>query len=1237
MFWDYLENTLQLILTIVMLLGSLFQYISSKKRGWVYLVLFFLGTLVSSYHWTAYLLIMGEVPNISDTMTYIGWNVAFAVLLLLIWRLKTPEEQRYFHPLMLLPIPLNIYQLTLYLPFGGEVNSIYQVTILTAVACLSLQSILWHRRNKQKRTDKILPAIASLVFVFCEFGMWTSSCLEEPISKLYFLFSILASLDYIFLLWSVRRFYREDNATAEKPVPQAENVLKAVYFTMVVLLCAFGGIMVGNWMRDTITAGLQEGSGVNAYDVIPVVLFVFSLVIVIFAVATVVVAHFGDRKTGREKSAGGKENADDPIRVNRQETDDIGIGTDGLPVFVTATDKGIRRRINLIVPLVIILCLMVGMVVYTSQVINQVTVSNLHEVGEDKISGISAELETYLDSNKSVVRVTADTVDYMVRTGNTTDEILKYIQEETAILAEQFNANYTGLYGYIQGEYLDGLAWVPPEGYDPTRRAWYTEAVEANGEIIIVSPYLDAQTGDIVISICRQLTDKKNVLSLDMTMNNIQEMTKDLQIRGKGYGFIVNRDGMIIAHADEERKGAYLDETVEEKEFMQRILDTRDGYFEMDVRGKASTVFVRPILDQWFVIITISNDELYAEHWKQLTVNILICSMIFILIAIFYYLGNRNEQSFSRRMEEMKMEEQRQAYETRVLKLEKEAADRANKAKSDFLADMSHEIRTPINAVLGMNEMILRECERAGERPSANDNEDAFLNISACAANIENAGNNLLSIINDILDVSKVEAGRMEIIEGNYELSSLLSDVSNMVSFRAREKGLEYRIDADQTIPNALYGDKVRIRQVLTNLLSNAVKYTDQGCVRLQVRSTEKEYTAGGTITLQITVSDTCIGIREEDIGRLFVKFQRLDLKRNSTVEGTGLGLAVSHSLLHMMGGTISVESEYGKGSVFTVTLPQKVVSCEPMGSIKAAETGNGSRTKKFRESFRAPEARILIVDDTRMNIEVTVGLLKETGMQTDTAQSGPEALKRMGTTAYDVIIMDQRMPGMDGTEVLRALRGMKENPNEKTPVICMTADAIIGARERYTAEGFTDYLPKPVSGETLERMLLKYLPKEKVTTVKREETETSEGNAVSDAEDRYLPLLEANMIPGTGLGYCQQDRQLYESLLKEYARSAPEKSRKMQYYFETRDWKQYSVLVHALKSTSRMIGAETLAKAAEALEKAAKEENGTYITKHHAGTMEQYRITAGAAARVTGTEEPDEPEEEILEFAPED
>ena len=656
MFWDYLENTLQLSVTVVMLLVCLLQYIGSRKRAWFYLVVFFLGTLVSSYHWTAYLLIMGESPNTSDAMIYIGWNVAFLVLLFLVWHVKTPEERKYFHPLMLLPIPLNVYQLTLYLPYG-VVNSVYQVTVLTAVSCLALQSLLWRRKQK----ESLLFPVAVLVFTVCEFGMWTSTCMYEPASYLYYPFSILSSLNYVFIVYAVSRVTRTGRRGIRAMGLRSDNILKAVYVVLVVLLCAFGGILVGSWMRDTIASSLREGSETSAYDVIPVVLFIFSLVIVIFAIATVMVSFLGKRNDPEKAEAGSETPGGSSPR-------EMSAAAEGAPVFGASSGET-KRRNNLIIPLLLILALMIIMVVYTSQVINNVTIVNLHEIGEDKISGVEAKLVNYLDSNKSVLRVTADTVDHMVRTGSTSEEILNYIQEETAVLASQFNADYTGLYGYIQGQYLDGLAWVPPEGYNPVQRAWYTAAVEGAGEIVIVPPYLDAQTGDIVISICRQLSDKKNVLALDMTMNSIQDMANELQLREKGYGFIIDESGLIVAHPDESRKGFVLGETDEEKQFLEQVKTIRDGYFEMSILGRPSTVFVKPILDQWYVIITISNEELFAEHGKQLAVNVLICSVIFSLIALFYFLGNRNEQNISRRMEEMKMEEQRQAYETKVLKL----------------------------------------------------------------------------------------------------------------------------------------------------------------------------------------------------------------------------------------------------------------------------------------------------------------------------------------------------------------------------------------------------------------------------------------------------------------------------------------------------------------------------------------------------------------------------------------
>ncbi|MBR5407605.1 MAG: response regulator [Lachnospiraceae bacterium] len=416
------------------------------------------------------------------------------------------------------------------------------------------------------------------------------------------------------------------------------------------------------------------------------------------------------------------------------------------------------------------------------------------------------------------------------------------------------------------------------------------------------------------------------------------------------------------------------------------------------------------------------------------------------------------------------------------LRAQMQIADEANEAKSQFLANMSHEIRTPINAVLGFNEMILRECKGAKDPEEETDSDTAISNIGSYAVNIKNAGSNLLSIINGILDISKIEAGRMDIVDAPYALSSLLNDVSNMVFFKAKEKGLEFTVDVDENLPDELCGDKARIRQVITNILANAVKYTDKGSVRLTVRGQEDmKIEPGQLLNLKIEVKDTGIGMKEEDIDKLFTKFQRLDLTHNSTIEGTGLGLAISRQLMNMMGGNIKVESKYGEGSTFVMELPQKIVSIEPVGDFKTRFEKDLKEAKSSEEVFMAPDAHILVVDDTRVNLTVARGLLKNTGIRIDTAASGSEAIEKTLKETYDLILMDQRMPGMDGTQALKVIRDQEKGKNLDTPVICLTADAIIGAKERYIAEGFSDYLAKPINNHELLQIMTMHLPQDKI------------------------------------------------------------------------------------------------------------------------------------------------------------
>lgn len=400
---------------------------------------------------------------------------------------------------------------------------------------------------------------------------------------------------------------------------------------------------------------------------------------------------------------------------------------------------------------------------------------------------------------------------------------------------------------------------------------------------------------------------------------------------------------------------------------------------------------------------------------------------------------------------------------TRQLISLKEEAERANAAKSIFLAHMSHEIRTPINAVLGMNEMILRE--------SCSDT------IKDYARNIQNAGKILLSIINDILDLSKIESGQMEIVEKDYHLGKMLIDIENMVTMRAEENSLALHIQANPMLPEALHGDEQRIKQCIINFLTNSLKYTREGQVTLQVDFTDKDK---DTIDLRVTVTDTGIGIEEDKLAILFEPFVRLDRSKNEHIEGTGLGLSITKKLIDRMEGRLSVESVYGRGSVFSFTLPQKVAGPDLLGDYKEKLRRVAER-KSAREEFTAPGARILAVDDNRVNITVARGLLRRLKVQFDSATSGQECLDKFAKNDYDIILLDHMMPVMDGVQTLHRMQETERFRQNAPAVIAMTANAVIGAREKYLEEGFTDYLSKPIDHKSLEEMIRAYLPEEMI------------------------------------------------------------------------------------------------------------------------------------------------------------
>ena len=869
---EYVESIVQLIATLVALLMSLFRYISTKKRGWLYVTGYFTSSLLSSYFWTSYLIIMDDSPNASNFLTYLGWNIGYLILVLLNIHVKTREERRYLTPLMILPLLVNIPQLMLYVQFDGVIMSIYQVTICTVTACLCVQGTVWYIKHRKEDARVPYIAIATLVNLVAEFGMWTASCYEGWADKVYYLSSFVCSLSYLLIVWAAKKYYIGDEDVIIDR--RMQKMLKLTYVS-IVMICSIGGIFLGRWIKETLTQNVSESAETSVYDIITVILFLISIILVALALAIIMIVYFEQKLT-----------------------------------------------------------------------------------------------------------------------------------------------------------------------------------------------------------------------------------------------------------------------------------------------------------------------------------------------------------------------------ENHRLREEKRVAEQSNAAKSDFLANMSHEIRTPINAVLGMNKMIIRESIKARNMPPADGAQASrvFSDITGYAANIDSAGNNLLSIINDILDFSKIEAGRLELAPREYNISSVLNDVSNTVLFKAGEKGLDFIINTDDTLPEGLYGDDVRLRQIMINVLGNAVKYTDKGSVTLSVHGGGGVKT-GETTELIIDVADTGIGIKQEDISKIFDKFERTDMEHNSSVEGTGLGLAITHHLLAMMGGRIDVKSEYGKGSVFTVRIPQKVTDEQPIGNFHERFEKSIDNIFESENLFTAPDAHILIVDDTQMNLTVAAGLLKDTLINTDVALSGEQALRLTLGERYDIILMDQRMPGMDGTQTLKLLREQEKQNGIKvpTPVICLTADAISGAKEHYIAEGFDDYLSKPIDSVALKRLLMKYLPEDKLLPYTEGVKKTADADAAYTEQPGggYAVLCEAGIDVNKGLGYCQNNDELYRMLIGEYVRSAQERAVSLRDFFENHDAKNYSIIVHSLKSTSRTIGADEVAELAAALEKAAGDENWDFISENHAVLIEKYTALIDKLSAYADVSQEQE-DDEIIEFFPE-
>ncbi len=519
----------------------------------------------------------------------------------------------------------------------------------------------------------------------------------------------------------------------------------------------------------------------------------------------------------------------------------------------------------------------------------------------------------------------------------------------------------------------------------------------------------------------------------------------------------------------------------------------------------------------------------------------------------------------------------------------KESAINASKAKSDFLANMSHEIRTPINAVLGMDEMILRE---SNDKP-----------ILEYAVNIKKAGNSLLSIINDVLDFSKIESGKMELIPETYDFSSILVDIISIISERAQKKNLDLIININPNIPKLLVGDSFRLKQCIINLLTNAIKYTPDGHILLEVEFKEKS-DEEHKIFLSVTVEDTGIGIKEKDMEKLFSPFERIEESRNRTIEGTGLGMSLVQKILLLMDSHLEVTSSYGEGSRFSFIIEQEVAADDKMGDIMENYRKAITFTEKYKETLIAPDAKLLFVDDTKMNLEVVEGLLKNTKIHLDMAMSGKEAVQKATENEYDILFIDHRMPLMDGIETLHAINELPDNPNASKPCIALTANAISGAREMYLEAGFTDYLSKPISPKSLSDMIRKYLPPELIQPVDESaEDENGEESQNQEQEETLQDVIleDLQKIEGIDLNVAVENcgsASLVLDMIRLFHNGIEKGADELEGMLENGDFTNFKIKVHALKSSAKIIGAMELSSLAAELEKNADENNIEIIQK---------------------------------------
>ena len=665
------------------------------------------------------------------------------------------------------------------------------------------------------------------------------------------------------------------------------------------------------------------------------------------------------------------------------------------------------------------------------------TKDNIHLQGRVNAVQSAKELDGYILVRKNTVILASHVVDEMIRERRSNDEILDYLTAESLSIKKSIDKDYTGLYGWINGEYLDGDGWVPEPDYVPTERPWYLETIADDGDITFVTPYIDAQTGAVLTTLSEKLSDGVSVIALDVTLSRVQEITEENARQTPGcLGIVLDETGLVIAHSDRAELGKnYLEETDTLGAALAEKLRSGDsGAFELSCQGQKYMVISEKIGDDWQSVSLINIRVFYRP--LMIVMSLLILFTILEAIVFLTIIYNQSVKNLA--------------------VASAEAAENASRAKSRFLSRMSHEIRTPINAIIGLDSIALRD-----ESISPHTRDE--LN------KIGTSARHLLSIVNDILDMSRIESGRMELKEEIFSFRDFLEQICIIVDGQCEDKGLRFVCSREEGLEEYYIGDSLKLKQVLINVLGNSVKFTDApGTITLNVTQTACD---NERATLRFEMTDTGIGMDKAFIPKLFEAFSQEDTGNTTRYGGSGLGMAITRSFVEMMGGTIRVESEKGFGSSFTVT----VTVGRAKENEKAATAGKDAKSAEVLPD----RLHLLIVEDQEMNAEVLADLLELENISSEWAENGKRGVEMFAESEkgrFDVILMDMRMPVMDGLTATREIRKLDRPDASTIPIIALSANAFEEDVRQCLEAGMNAHLSKPVDldrlKETLGRLL---------------------------------------------------------------------------------------------------------------------------------------------------------------------